>query len=51
VAARANITPRLADVTSQTRQAKGAIETALSSLLAGRRVNVLGEVNNVLAAH
>lgn len=50
VAALASLAPKLAEHVAATRQLKGAVESGLSALLNGRRVNVLGEVNNVLSA-
>lgn len=41
---------QLLDVVSQTRVVKAEVESALSRQFGGRRVNVLGEINNALAA-
>lgn len=41
---------QLAEIVEQTRSVKKAVEAALSKQFAGRRVNVLGEINNALTA-
>ncbi|WIA38653.1 hypothetical protein OEZ86_001962 [Tetradesmus obliquus] len=42
--------PKLAEIVSQTRSVKKAVEASLAKQFAGRRVNVLGEINNALTA-
>lgn len=41
---------QLSEIVSRTRTIKAAVEAAVSKQFAGRRVNVLGEINNALAA-
>jgi hypothetical protein len=41
---------QLAEIVAQTRSVKKAVEAALAKQFAGRRVNVLGEINNALTA-
>lgn len=41
---------QLGDIVSRTRTIKAAVEAAVSKQFAGRRVNVLGEINNALSA-
>jgi hypothetical protein len=45
----AGLAPRTAALAERTRGAQRAVEAALSAQL-GRRVNILGELNNALAA-
>ena len=47
-AALAAVAPRIAELVARTRSIKATVETVLSGLFAGRAVNVLGEINNVL---
>jgi hypothetical protein len=41
---------QLAEIVEQTHGVKKAVEVALAKQFAGRRVNVLGEINNALTA-
>lgn len=41
---------QLSEIVSRTRTIKAAVEAAVSKQFAGRRVNVLGEINNALSA-
>ena len=41
---------QLADIVSRTRTIKAKVEAAVSKQFAGRRVNVLGEINNALSS-
>lgn len=41
---------QLSEIVSRTRTIKAAVESAVSKQFAGRRVNVLGEINNALSA-
>ena len=41
---------QLGEIVSRTRTIKVAVEAAVSKQFAGRRVNVLGEINNALSA-
>lgn len=41
---------QLSEIVSRTRTIKTAVEAAVSKQFAGRRVNVLGEINNALSA-
>lgn len=41
---------QLAEIVAQTRCVKKAVEASLAKQFAGRRVNVLGEINNALTA-
>jgi hypothetical protein len=38
------------ELVERTRRMKSEVEAAMATLLNGRRVNILGEINNVLAA-
>lgn len=40
---------QLAEIVEHTRSIKKSVEAALSKQFSGRRVNVLGEINNALA--
>ncbi|WIA18375.1 hypothetical protein OEZ85_009837 [Tetradesmus obliquus] len=42
--------PKLAEIVAETRSVKKAVEASLAKQFAGRRVNVLGEINNALTA-
>eukprot|EP00775_Hariotina_reticulata_P008742 gene8742-8922_t len=44
-----SLQPKLADIVERTRSIKQSVEVALSKQFSGRRVNILGEVNNALA--
>lgn len=45
------LAPRLAALVQRTRQLKALSERSISTMLGGKRsINVLGEINNVLAA-
>jgi hypothetical protein len=41
---------QVAELVTRTKQQKAEVEAAISKMLSGRRVNILGEINNVLAA-
>jgi hypothetical protein len=41
---------QLSEIVSRTRTIKASVEAAVSKQFAGRRVNVLGEINNALSA-
>jgi hypothetical protein len=41
---------QLSEIVSRTRTIKTAVEAAVSKQFTGRRVNVLGEINNALSA-
>lgn len=40
---------QLAEIVDRTRTIKQAVEVALSKQFNGRRINILGEINNALA--
>ena len=40
--------PKLADLIERTAQTKVLVESSLSSLLNGRKVQIIGEINNAL---
>jgi hypothetical protein len=42
--------PKMAALAARTRRAKAAVEAELGRQFGGRRVNVLGEINQTLAA-
>ncbi len=41
--------PKVAELVARTRAVKAETEKALAALFAGRRVNILGDINTVLA--
>lgn len=43
------LAPRVAELAAATRTVKARVEAAISVLVGGRRINVLGEINSVLA--
>ena len=44
------LAPRLSDMVVRTRRVKLEVERALSAAFAGRRVNILGDINTVLSS-
>jgi hypothetical protein len=40
---------QVAELVGRTKVQKAEVEGAISKMLSGRRVNILGEINNVLA--
>ena len=44
------LAPRLSEMVVRTRRLKAEAERSLSAVLGGRRVNVLGDINTVLAS-
>ena len=43
------LAPRLSEMVARTRRTKAETERSLAAVFGGRRVNILGEINSVLA--
>jgi len=50
VAALTGVTPKIREHAARLQRLKAGAEAAISSMFSGRRVNILGEINNVLAS-
>ncbi len=47
----ASLAPKLKEIVNRTKAIKAEAEKSLAALFAGRRVNILGDINTVLSAH